>query len=352
MAVAGSYYVSSTSGNGTAYWSSFAVGTNFVAFIATFTNNSSTNTHYWEISSASGGYYNGLNGFRASSSPVNFNSGFGGLAENTTYTVTATKYGPSLGVLASQTITFTTGYSEFTLWTDNTISSSATKGVAYSDSVSAGNSPTYTVLSSTPHPDGLTTPTGYTLGLPPGITHNGSGGISGTPNTVGNYAFYVRAVKDNTIYTGWLLINVADPAPAWSDQTLADQLRLNVSYSDAVSATNSPTYSIDTVAESPTNLYLFLPGVYLNKTTGAVSGTPTQQGTFIKTIRASNAGGAITKSFTLYVNPVGKRFTGSSSSSTLTTLKRYDPAASPSPWVFVNTIKRYNGTSWENIDNF
>jgi hypothetical protein len=351
MAVEGSYYVSAQSGNGTAYFSSFAVANNFVAFNATFINGSPSLIQYAEIISYDTGFYD-FYSFYQSSSPLNVNTGFGGLAENTTYSITLNKYSSNFALLASQTITFTTGYSEFTLWTDNTISSSATKGVAYSDSVSAGNSPTYTVLSSTPHPDGLTTPTGYTLGLPPGITHNGSGGISGTPNTVGNYAFYVRAVKDNTIYTGWLLINVADPVPAWSDQTLADQLRLNVSYSDAVSATNSPTYSIDTVSESPTNLYLFLPGVYLNKTTGAVSGTPTAQGTFTKTIRASNAGGAITKSFTLYVNPVGKRFTGSSSSSTLTTLKRYDPAASPSPWVFVNTIKRYNGTSWENIDNF
>ena len=348
MPTQGSYSVTSTTGN-TALFSSVVVSNNFIAFIATFTNNSANNTHTWEISGP--GYYRSGT-FRSNTSPVNINDGIGGLSENTTYGMYIAKYGPSGGLLGRQIIVFTTGYSEFTVWVDQTISSSATKGVFYSDLVSAGNSPTYTVLSSTPHPDGLTTPAGYTLGLPPGINHNGSGGISGTPTTVGNYAFYVRAVKDNTIYTGWLLINVADPAPAWSDQTLADQLRLNVSYSDAVSATNSPSYSIDTVSESPTNLYLFLPGVYLNKTTGAISGIPTAQGTFIKTIRASNAGGAVTKSFTLYVNPVGKRFTGSSTSSTLTTLKRYDPTASPSPWVFVNTIKRYNGTSWENIDNF
>jgi hypothetical protein len=352
MAVAGSWFVSSSSGNGTAFFTSFVPANNFVAFIARFTNASATNTHYAEIISTSAGFYDGLYSFRSSSSPLDINTGFGGLAENTTYSVTINKYGPNFGLLASQTVTFTTGYSENTSWTDNTISSTATKGVAYSDSVSATLSPSYTLLSSTPHPDGLTAPTGYTLGLPPGITHNGSGGISGTPTTVGNYAFYVRAVKDNTIYTGWLKIDVADPAPAWSDQTLADQLRLNVAYSDAVSGTNSPTYSIDTVSESPTNLYLFLPGVYLNKTTGAVSGTPTAQGTFTKTIRASNVSGAVTKSFTLYVNPVGKRFTSSSSSSVLTTLKRYDPTVSPNPWVFVNTIKRFNGTSWENIDNF
>jgi hypothetical protein len=352
MAVAGSYYVSAQGGNGTAYFSSFAVANNFVAFVATFTNAAATNTHYGEIISYSTGFYDGLYAFTSSQSPLNVNTGFGGLAENTTYSVTVNKYGPNFGLLASQTITFTTGYSENTSWTDNTISSSATKGVFYSDSVSATLSPSYALLTSTPHPNGLTTPAGYTLGLPPGINHNGSGGISGTPTTAGNYAFYIRAVKDNTIYTGWLLITVADPVPAWSDQTLSDQLRLNVSYSDAVSATNSPTYSIDTVSESPTNLYLFLPGVYLNKTTGAVSGTPTAQGTFIKTIRASNAGGAITKSFTLYVNPIGKRFIDSSNSSTLTTLKRYDATASPDPWVFVNTAKRFNGTSWENIDNF
>jgi hypothetical protein len=348
MAVQGSWYSLGFSGD-TARITSAIIGVDFMVFTARFINNSASNTHYWEISGA--GYYN-FGSFLRSSSPLTINDGIGGLSPLTTYYLSINKYGPNFGLLGTETISFTTGYYENTSWTDNTISSSATKGVFYSDSVSATLSPSYALLTSTPHPDGLTTPAGYTLGLPPGINHNGSGGISGTPTTAGNYAFYIRAVKDNTIYTGWLLITVADPVPAWSDQTLADQLRLNVSYSDAVSATNSPTYSIDTVSESPTNLYLFLPGVYLNKTTGAVSGTPTAQGTFIKTIRASNAGGAITKSFTLYVNPIGKRFTDSSNSSTLTTLKRYDATASPDPWVFVNTAKRFNGTSWENIDNF
>lgn len=347
MAVNGSWYTSAQSGD-TTYVGYAGVGTNFIVLDAYFINRSTTNTHTYYVYGAygellaSGGFT-----YRPDSNPLKVTVG-AVYGENFNGNIYLYKYGPNGGLLGYTFINFTTGYSENTFWTDNTISSSATKGTYYSDSVSAYYSPTYSLLTSTPHPDGLTTPTGYTLSLPPGINHSG-GSIYGTPTTSGNYAFYIRATKDNTIYTGWLLITVADPSPTWTDDTIGTALRLNILYSDSVSATNTTEYSVDGVTEFPTNLYLLVPGVSLNKVTGAISGTPTEQGTFSKTIRAANASSSINKTFSITVSPIGKRFTDISNTSALTTLKRYDQSLG---WVFVNTAKRYNGTAWVNITNF
>jgi hypothetical protein len=232
------------------------------------------------------------------------------------------------------------------VFSDTTITSNWFVGQNYNTAtdrtVAASDTTSYSIVASSPS---INT-------FPSWLSINSSGQLSGTPTASGTYTFRISADGDGgTTASGNISITV-QVALSWTDETLESPLRLNVQYSDAVLATNSPTYSIDGVAESPTNLYLFLPGIYLHKTNGSVSGTPTQQGTFTKVIRATNAGGAITKSFTLSVNPIGKRFIDISNSSPLTTLKRYDPAVTPDPWVFVNTAKRFNGTSWENIDNF
>jgi hypothetical protein len=232
------------------------------------------------------------------------------------------------------------------VFSDTTVTGTWIVGQNYSTAadrtVQASDATSYSIITASPNVNVF----------PSWLSINSSGQLSGTPTASGTYTFRVSASNDAGTATSSNITIIVNPALSWIDETLADQLRLNVSYSDAVSATNSPTFSIDSVVESPTNFFLFLPGVSLNKTTGVISGTPTQQGIFTKTIRASNANGAITKSFTLYVNPIGKKFTDSSNSSPLTTLKRFDPTATPTQWVFVNTAKRYNGTSWEDIDNF
>jgi hypothetical protein len=75
------------------------------------------------------------------------------------------------------------------------------------------------------------------------------------------------------------------PAPVFSDATVASSASIGIAYSDGVAASNSPSYSVISGA-LPT-------GLNLNSGTGAITGTPTVNGTFTFVIRASNAGGSV-----------------------------------------------------------
>jgi hypothetical protein len=80
--------------------------------------------------------------------------------------------------------------------------------------------------------------------------------------------------------------------PSWSDNSLAAFQR-NATYSDGVTATNMG-YSGSYYISSGT-----LPnGISLNSSSGAVSGTPTTEGSYSFTIAASNSYGTVTQSFT------------------------------------------------------
>ncbi len=76
--------------------------------------------------------------------------------------------------------------------------------------------------------------------------------------------------------------------PSWTDNTLGP-FQATIVYSDGVSATNSPTYSVSSGS---------LPGgISLNTGTGAVTGTPTTAGSYSFTLRAANGDGVIDQSF-------------------------------------------------------
>jgi len=159
------------------------------------------------------------------------------------------------------------------VWTDNVIVNTFIVGTPYSDSVSATNSPTYSISSGT---------------LPAGISLNSStGAITGTPTTAQVYSFTIRAANSDGAVTVSYNGTTSSP-PVWVDQTLAAFLQ-GRAYSDAVAATQSPTYSVS-VGSLPT-------GISLNTSTGAVTGTPSGSGAFSFTLRASNASGAITADF-------------------------------------------------------
>lgn len=159
------------------------------------------------------------------------------------------------------------------VWTDNTIVNTFVVGTSYSDSVAATNSPSYSITSGT---------------LPAGISINSiTGAITGTPTTSGDYSFVISATNSfgsvSVTYGG-----VVTAPPVWSDQTLANFLQGRV-YSDAVAASNSPTYTV-TSGSLPA-------GISLNSTTGAVTGTPTGSGNYSFTISAANVFATITASF-------------------------------------------------------
>jgi beta-lactam-binding protein with PASTA domain len=207
-----------------------------------------------------------------------------GLVASVSYTSSGANSGNN-GTVASQSPTggtsvssgstvFITVYSfNPPVWIDNVISNTFTVGTSYSDSVSATNSPTYSISSGS---------------LPAGISLNSSSGaITGTPTTPQGYSFTIRAANGDGAVTVSYSGNTGSP-PVWVDQTLGSFLQ-GRGYSDAVSATNSPTYTISAGS---------LPaGISLNSSTGAVTGTPSGSGSYSFTIQASNSSGTITASF-------------------------------------------------------
>jgi hypothetical protein len=159
-------------------------------------------------------------------------------------------------------------------WTDN-ILAAFTYNTAYSDQVVATGTPTYTISSGT---------------LPTGLSLNSStGAVTGTPTYYGAYSFIIQAANETGSVTQ-SFSGAIDRTPSWTDNTLAN-INYNIAYSDSVAAIGYPTitYSISSGA-LPT-------GISLNSSTGAVTGTSTQSGSYSFTIRAENTAGNVTQSF-------------------------------------------------------
>jgi hypothetical protein len=159
-------------------------------------------------------------------------------------------------------------------WTDN-ILAAFTYNTAYSDQVVATGTPTYTISSGT---------------LPTGLSLNSStGAVTGTPTYYGAYSFIIQADNETGSVTQ-SFSGAIDRTPSWTDNTLAN-INYNIAYSDSVAAIGYPTitYSISSGA-LPT-------GISLNSSTGAVTGTSTQSGSYSFTIRAENTAGNVTQSF-------------------------------------------------------
>lgn len=129
------------------------------------------------------------------------------------------------------------------------------------------------------------------------------------------------------------------PAPVFSDTTVANGV-LGVFYSDGVLANNTSSYAIASGS---------LPsGLSLNTSSGAITGTPTQQESFTFAITASGAGGSTSSgNLTIQIFPAGNRRNDLGFDTNLSNAKRYDGAA----WVNLSTMKRFDGTNWINISN-
>jgi hypothetical protein len=129
------------------------------------------------------------------------------------------------------------------------------------------------------------------------------------------------------------------PAPVFSDATVANGI-LGVSYSDGVVANNTISYAIASGSLPP--------GISLNTSTGAITGTPTQQGSFTFAITASGNGGSTSSgNLTIETLPPGNRRNELGFDVNLANAKRYDGTA----WVNLSTMKRFDGTNWVNISN-
>ncbi len=163
---------------------------------------------------------------------------------------------------------------------NNTLTDTAQLGQSYSASVTASGfpAPTYSVGSGA---------------LPAGLTLNSTtGAITGTPTTLANYSFSIKATN---IFapSGVTLVSTSisvTAKPTFTDSTVNPRGSLEVAYSSEVSATGSPapTYTIASGT---------LPsGLTLNSSTGQISGTPNSTGDFSFTVSATNSYGSSTTS--------------------------------------------------------
>ncbi|ALN86342.1 outer membrane autotransporter barrel domain protein [Lysobacter capsici] len=144
--------------------------------------------------------------------------------------------------------------------------------------------------------------------LPPGLSLSGTGAITGTPTTTGNYSFTVRSVDDSDLGPGV-------PAIAFGIKTYNVSVALEptivVNPATIPGATVGVAYSQTFTGGGGTAPYTFaisagaLPaGLSLNTTSGALTGTPTAAGTFNFTVRATDANSfAGTRAYTLVVAP-------------------------------------------------
>jgi hypothetical protein len=138
--------------------------------------------------------------------------------------------------------------------------------------------------------------------------------ITGTPSGTGTFALTARATNSDGYIEKSFNLTLKLP-PNWTDNQLGSFVQ-GVLYTDAVTATNSPTYEILAGGILPT-------GISLNPSTGLFSGTPTVlDEAYSFTVRAYNTDGEVTQTFSGNVQPdLG------------------------------GGIKVYNGTNWTTLGN-
>jgi len=157
-------------------------------------------------------------------------------------------------------------------------------GTAYAASLLAtGGNPPYTWTA--------------TAGLPPGLTLNPNGNITGTPTASGSYTVSVRvtdsqsgaATRSFSLTITGLTITTASPLSPGT---------ASLPYSLTLSATGgTPPY---TWAASPG----IPPGLTINPSTGVIAGTPSTAGSFSFTVQVTDSKGqAATQNYTLTINP-------------------------------------------------
>lgn len=142
-------------------------------------------------------------------------------------------------------------------------------------------------------------------GLPPGLSLVSSGSISGTPTSPGAFSFTVQAT-DSAQATSTANFTLTVSSPPLGITTIAPLFAGTVGQPYAqtfTAAGGQPPYNWTVSGTLP-------PGLTLNSSTGAVSGTPTAAGTSNFTIQvADSASATAQKSFSITINPPGLTLT-------------------------------------------
>ncbi|MEA5115933.1 MAG: Ig-like domain-containing protein [Geobacteraceae bacterium] len=190
-----------------------------------------------------------------------------------TLSVRAYDLSGNVGQSSQRTVTVRNTISAPTITTASLVS--ATVGKAYSAGLTAS---------------GGVSPYTWSLAagvLPPGLSLNGTtGAISGTPTSSGTYSVTFRVTDSRRATATRALTITVYTAPAITTASLA-------------SATVGKAYSAGLTAGGGVSPYTWSlaagvlpPGLSLNGTTGAISGTPTSSGTYSVTFRVTDSRGA------------------------------------------------------------
>jgi hypothetical protein len=148
--------------------------------------------------------------------------------------------------------------------------------------------------------------------LPPGLSLSTGGTISGQPTTAGEYKFWAELSDENPPSQSWCL-----PKQAHREFSITVQPRILVATESAPGGTVGAPYTLNLTAvmksgvnstSQPSSAVTWSatgdvpPGVTLNTATGVLSGTPTAEGSFLATYKASLVDGrSDTKSLAIVV---------------------------------------------------
>ena len=172
---------------------------------------------------------------------------------------------------------------------------SGTVGTTYTQTLEADG---YTVI---PDDDGNAYWTLTGGSIPGGLTLSSTGVISGTPTASGSYTFTVKAEYDGNSDTKSFTIQIAAaPQPTYTltiTKTSLASGTVNTPYSDTLTAQLSG--GTDTITWAASGLPSWLS---LNSSTGALTGTPTAEGSYSFTVNAqAGENTSASKEFTVII---------------------------------------------------
>ena len=187
-----------------------------------------------------------------------------------TFNFTVNAFNSAGSAVASETFTLNRRQ-PLPVWSDDILGTPRV-GTAYSDQVAATNAASTNAYSA--------------VGLPAnGLSLNpDTGAVTGTPTSTSPFSFIITAKNsDNQTIQKNFTLTARALLAIWNDQIItAPTVRVNQPYLDGVDAANAVSYALETPNTLP-------PGIALNTSTGAITGTPTTEGTYNFRVIASNA---------------------------------------------------------------